>query len=88
LIKKAKTERMIPKIIIGIEICKFPVPAARAAINSLSPCIFERPMITPTKAAIGQVKAMTFGTSAKVSCQTRLDGRIVLKKISENRLTC
>ena len=58
----------------------FPTPAARIEINSLSPCIFESPMMTPTSTAIGQVKAMTFGKSANVSCQTRFFGMLTLKK--------
>ena len=38
--------------------------------------------------AIGHVNATTFGINAAVSCHTRLDGMLVLKKMSENRLAC
>ena len=73
---------------MGTVICKFPIPADRITTSSLSPCILDRPIITPVKTAIGQVKAITFGTNAKVNCQTKFDGRIVLKKMSEKRLAC
>ncbi len=85
---KAKIERAMPSITIGTTTCRFPTPAALIAVNSLSPCIFESPMMVPTSTAIGHVNAMTFGTRATVNCQIKLTGILALKKISENLPAC
>lgn len=73
---------------MGRKMDRCPIPAALIATSSLSACILVRPMMTPTRAAIGHVNAITFGISAKLSCQTRLDGMFALKKMSEKRLPC
>src|SRR5690606_17410015 len=86
--KRAKSDNTIPSTTIGTAIWTLPTPAARIAVNSLSPCNFERPMIVPTKTALGQVNAMTFGMRPIISCHMRPLGIFTLKNNSEYRLAC
>src|SRR5439155_9167607 len=88
LTRNANPERTAPKRAIEAVICKLPTPAALIAVSSLSDCIFASPITVPTRIAIGQVNATTFGIKATVNCHTRLAGRSTLKKMSENRLAC
>src|SRR4029453_454583 len=81
-------ERTNPRPRIGSIAAKFPTPLARMATSSLSFCIRESPIITPTRTAIGHVKAITFGIKASASCQRNVVGRFGLKKISEYLPPC
>src|SRR5687768_4934422 len=76
------SERKTPRPRIGSIAAKFPTPLALIATNSLSFCIRERPMITPTSTAIGQVNAITLGIKAVASCQRNVVGRLGSKNIS------
>src|SRR5262245_41789762 len=81
-------ESMVPRPRIGSVVAIVPTPLDLIAMSSLSLCIRDRPMMTPTSAAIGHVNAITFGISAMASCQRKLVGRFGLKKISEYLPPC